>query len=991
MSELDSELNEFKVEASELLEVAERSLLDLEQGGDFNTNYDSIFRVFHNLKGAFGMLGLQELGTQMHKLEHELTGVKAVGSMTKVQIDEFLAGVDLIRVGLGLKAASDAPKAAPTDVSADRSQPAEAPAVAPSSSAVIDAGLTEFFVEAQEIVARLAADLGQLEKGESTAGVFERLYRDMHTLKGGAFLFGFKALGDFSHVMESVLEVVRNNGGAWSAALLDKFFEATKVIELILKAHGQILPEVSDQLASLTSYFNIYLTAGHLALETKEKPAEVQPKPAPSPSSAAAPAPAVTAESSDKEGNGTIRVSVSLLDGLMALMGEMVLVRNQVLQYANRSDDLEFLNLSQRLNVVTGELQGGLMKTRMQPVGNILSKFSRLVREISKDLGKKIELVVSGSETELDKTLLEAVKDPLTHIVRNSCDHGIETPQERKQNGKSEAGVLQINSYHEGGHVIIEIKDNGRGLNRAKLIAKAIEKGLVKEERVSSMSDKEIINLICAPGFSTAAQVTNLSGRGVGMDVVRTNIEKIGGAVDIQSVEGQGTSIRLQIPLTLAIVSALIVRSDTDHFAIPQLKLVELVRVDQNSTDAKVEYFQGEPVLRLRDRILSLLDARKILGSAQSSVARDVYNIVILNSDGQIFGLIVDEIQDTADIVVKPLARFLKSLSFYSGATVLGDGSVALILDVAGMASTFLRKSNSVEASLESSLPQRTRTQEAQDFLLFRSASNQKYAILLSYVHRLEEFQRSQVEQSGENQLVRYRNSILPLISIEKLPGATASAVSNSPVVPVIVIEKAGVLYGIEVAEILDVYTTEANLDSTISNTEGQLGFLVCETEAISVLDPFKVIQMLFLGKEQAPRSIGQRRIGPLKNNRILYVEDAAFFRKHVSQVLTRAGYEVVTAVDGQQGRAMIEGATPTSFGAIISDIEMPNVNGFQFAEFVRSNPAWSQVPLMALSTRSEDAAIDKAIRSGFDRFLEKLNAEELVRVLGGEEKEGAA
>jgi two-component system, chemotaxis family, sensor kinase CheA len=1002
MSFDESELNEFRTEALELLDVIEKSLISLEAGGEFQSNYDAMFRVFHNLKGASGMMGLDELGKLMHKLENLLNSTKDIQTISREQVDTFFSGVDQAKILLGINSEAVAEETSLDLHSKD-------PLIKKPDEEKSQDGLSEFILEGQDICSRISADLQHIEKFGLLNENLDSLYRDVHTLKGGAYLFELKDLGELNHNIESVLDGLRQKQIDLNKSILDELYTSLELIEIyLLKLKDNSTSELSERFSKSICFFSLILSnqskkneaiKNDIEQKTEQNDTPTITVNSPQPQAVTANAGgganasvSTSAGESEKESNSSIRVPVALLDKLMTLMGEMVLVRNQVIQYSNRTDDLEFLNLSQRLNVVTGEIQGEMMKTRMQPIGNVLSKFSRLTRELSKELGKKIEMKLSGSETELDKTLLEAVKDPLTHIVRNSCDHGIEVPAERKLAGKPEVGTISINSYHEGGQVIIEINDDGKGLHRDKLLQKAIEKGVISKERANSMPDNEVVNLIFAPGFSTAAKVTNVSGRGVGMDVVRTNIEKIGGSVEVQSVTGKGTTMRLKIPLTLAIVPAMIVRCESDYFAIPQLKLVELVRVDKSSDENKIEYIHGNPIYRMRGNILPLISIRKVLGLEENSIDQEVANIVVLKSEQCSFGLIVDDIQDTADIVVKPLARFLKPINVYSGATVLGDGAIALILDVAGIVQKHISQ-NSTAATTRSGIDSESAKrslEDMQDFLLMRLGAPAKHGILLGYVHRLEEFKRSSIEISGQRRLIRYRDTVLPLLSVNKILGLDENLDINSEVISVVVVEKGGSYFGLEVNEILDVLTTESELDTTVVSENGAIGNLITDKEIIVILDPYKLINsaMGFAEKtsKMPPPQSGISNLqseisyGSSTIKKILYVEDAAFFRRHVSKTLQSAGYEVTMANNGKEACELLDKSVDQAFDLILSDIEMPIMNGFEFAKTVRQNNRWKDTPLIALSTRSDQRHVDKGYQVGFNIYLEKMNAEELLQ-----------
>ncbi len=549
----------------------------------------------------------------------------------------------------------------------------------------------------------------------------------------------------------------------------------------------------------------------------------------------------------------TIRVQVVLLDKLMNLAGELVLIRNQVVQHASTTDQSgDFLNLSQRLSILTSELQSEVMKARMQPIGNILTKLSRIVRDGARDLNKSIDVHIEGAETELDKTLIESIKDPLTHLVRNAVDHGIELPEDRKKAGKPETGSLKVQAYHEGGQVIVEISDDGQGLKRAKIGAKAVERGLITAQALETMSDRDVHQLIFAPGLSTADKVSSLSGRGVGMDVVRTNIEKIGGIVDLGSTEGVGTTIRLKIPLTLAIIPALIVRAGGERFAIPQIKLVELVRVEpaEDGSGPHIEMLQGQPVFRLRGELLPLICLNETLQKATPRDAdsfNQVTNIVVLNADKSLFGLIVEEIEDSIDIVVKPLSNFLKSLNTYTGATVMGDGTIALTLDVLGLAERvrLLNAEGMNQDKAEGTMAQES-LKDRVDYILLDIGAPGMYSVPLKQVKRLEELRASTIETAGEQRVVRYRDLILPIVTVSSKLGLQAvNPMENrdpNRSVLIVVVEQDDRMFGLEVQRILDIFSTQLPLDKRATDRAGILGSMIVEQTIVGVIDVGAVI-----------------------------------------------------------------------------------------------------------------------------------------------------
>lgn len=878
---------------------------------------------------------------------------------------------------------------------------------------VSQAVIQEFVQECVEILQRVSENLESIERESSDNETLNAIYRDMHTMKGSSQLLGFRDLGAIAHALESSLDPIRKLGVAPSPALIDTIYDCLNLIDTMIKElkennsipphteeiqvlvgalidrtsrlfHGdfQLFREptaarrsIREEAESETARLLSLRDLGHLTESTP--PAETTAQAAPLPEAKLKPE-TVETEPKLESADSSIRVNVTLLDRLMNLMGEMVLVRNQVLQHANETEDLSFLALSQRLDVVTNELQDQVMRTRMQPIGNVVGSFQRLVRELAKDLGKKIDLTVQGKDTELDKTLLEAIKDPLTHIVRNSCDHGVENPQERIKAGKPETGHVLISAFHEGGQVTVEVSDDGRGLNRAKILKKAEEKALVTAERAATISDRDLYQLIFLPGFSTADQVSAVSGRGVGMDVVKTNVEKIGGTVELSSNPGKGSTIRLKVPLTLAIVPIMLVKSGGESYAIPQVNLVELVRAGRSNQSAQIETLQGRPVLRLRGSLLPLVDLASFLGGSPRREDLDSVNVVVIRAEGEPFGLIVDEVSDTADIVVKPLSKFLKALDIYSGATILGNGTVALILDVAGMS----RKCKLTTERREE-MDFRTETNSFSDlmeYLVFKLRRPGLYCLPLCLVHRLEEFPRSAIETTGKSRVVQYRGSILPLLDLETTLGGTQPGTSEN--ISVIVIKKSDRFFGIEVSEILDVVFSESMIEDASQNGELTMGNLLLDGTMYVIVDALGAIEREFdLGPAKIDSVHTRMQEQRERDTNILYVEDVAFFRKQVGNVLEKAGYNVVTAPDGQAAIDLLR--TQKNFRLILSDIEMPRMNGYEFARSVRGTEGLKNTPLLALTTRFHKSDVEEGMRSGFNGYLEKLNPEKLLSEIG--------
>jgi len=569
----------------------------------------------------------------------------------------------------------------------------------------------------------------------------------------------------------------------------------------------------------------------------------------------------------------TIRVGVNLLDKLMTLVGELVLARNQLMQLTNNLENTGLQAVSERMNLIATELQEQVMKTRMQPIGIIWGQFPRTVRDVALGCGKEVAIEMEGKETELDKTIIEAIKDPLTHLVRNSVDHGIELPEDRVRKGKDRVGRLILRAFHESGQVNIEISDDGAGLNAERIRKKAVERGLITPEQAARMPEREIFNLIFLPGFSTAEKVTNVSGRGVGMDVVKTNVEKIGGAVDVQSTLGRGTTVRVKIPLTLAIIPALVVTCGGERYAIPQVSLLELVRIEADEVGKGIELVHGAPVYRLRGRLLPLVYLNrelKLAAEARSATGSDgAVNIVVLRADEHRFGLIVDQINDTEEIVVKPLRKQLKTVKTFAGSSIMGDGKVALILDVLGLAQragvvSETRDRNAAEKTTESAIS----AAEKQTFLLFAGPGDSRMAIPLSTLARLEEFPVAQVEMSGSQWVTQYRGQILPLVRLEvaleerrnKLRALQAPPAADSGPIQVLVLNHDGRSFGLVVERILDIVEDQAEVRSAATRPSVLYSVVIGDrvTELLDIPSILRSADATAMRSDSAPRTQGQ-------------------------------------------------------------------------------------------------------------------------------------
>ena len=764
----------------------------------------------------------------------------------------------------------------------------------------------EFLVESYENLDRLDRDLVELEKDPSNREILASIFRTIHTIKGTSGFLGFGKLESVTHSGESVLARLRDGELSLNPKLTTALLALVDAVRQMLASieAGGNEGERDDQelIARLT---RLLQPTASMPLPVEPTPAaEASPMQAAEVSAeptAAVPAGSKSAslnlgdiliergmataqevseavakqskgdprrvgeilveqgavkpeeilealQTQQAHGHGasesTIRVDVGLLDQLMNLVGELVLTRNQILQFTKTTKETNLVTAGQRLNLIASELQERVMKTRMQPIGGIWNRFPRTVRDVALSCGKRVRIQMEGAEIELDKTLIEAIKDPMTHLVRNAVDHGIELPEVRQAAGKDPEGVLRLRAFHEGGQVNIEISDDGGGLNLEKVVGKAVKKGLISSDQAARLGEREAVQLVFLPGLSTAEKVTNVSGRGVGMDVVKTNIERISGTVDLQSVPGKGTTVKVTIPLTLAIMPALIVTSGGTRFAIPQVALTELVSVDARQPKGGIETVHGAPVYRLRGQLLPLVDLNQELRLPQPG-DRGVVSIVILRAEDSQFGLVVDEINDTEEIVVKPLRKQLKTVKVFAGASVMGDGGIALILDVVGLAHRAHMMGPVRDAWSTQEAPVQVSRELRQTLLLFQTGAEGRMAIPLSSVARLEEFKRSAVERSGRQEVVQYRGRILPLIRVadivEQGAGSLGEAETNAPLQVVVYTERERSV-GLVVDNILDI-VEESLVVEQPGRRSGVMGSALIQQKVTDLLDVEGVVR----------------------------------------------------------------------------------------------------------------------------------------------------
>ncbi len=861
--------------------------------------------------------------------------------------------------------------------------------------------LREFVTETNESLDVVDVELVRFEQDPNNAKILDNIFRLVHTIKGTCGFLGLPRLEILAHAAENVMGKFRDGMPATNEAvtvILATIDRIKAILESLERDQREPDGSDNDLIADLERIAEHTKAAaerekaapppeperatrpGEVSLEElervfRETPVDPPPVVKAAPVKAA-PVKAVAAEETVKDddnakgGNQSIRVTVDTLEHLMTMVSELVLTRNQLLEIVRRHDDSEFKTPLQRLSNVTAELQEGVMKTRMQPIGNAWQKFPRIVRDLSNELGKKIELELQGAETELDRQVLDLIKDPLTHMLRNSADHGLETPVERRAAGKSEHGHIRLSAYHEGGHIIIQIADDGRGLDTDRIKAKALAQGLVNEAEVEKLSETQIHKFIFAPGFSTATTVTNVSGRGVGMDVVRNNIDQIGGAIDVKSVAGVGLSFTIKIPLTLAIVAALIVESGGERFAIPQLSVVELVRARKGG-DHRIERIKDTTVLRLRDKLLPLARLSRLLG-VETDAGRDVESgfIVVTQVGSQTFGIVVDSVFHTEEIVVKPMSSKLRHISMFSGNTILGDGAVIMIIDPNGVAQAI---GSTVTSQMIVETIEDGRVDDASEqstsLLVFRAGSTQPKAVPLSLITRLEEIDARKIELSNGRHMVQYRGQLMPLIVMN-----AHVAVKGEGAQPLLVFSDGARSMALVVDEIIDIVEDRLAIQVQ-SGVAGVLGSAVIKGQATEIIDIGYFLPMAFEDwfrrKDQA---VSERQ------RSILLVDDSPFFRNMLTPVLQAAGYTVTAVGSARDALAMLEDGR--SFDVVVTDIEMPDMDGYQFAEALRAVPRTAELPVIALSSQISADSVERGRQAGFHDYVAKFDRQGLIAAL---------
>jgi two-component system chemotaxis sensor kinase CheA len=858
--------------------------------------------------------------------------------------------------------------------------------------------LRDFVTETNESLDVVDVELVRFEQDPNNAKILDNIFRLVHTIKGTCGFLGLPRLEALAHAAETLMGKFRDGAPASSEAvtlILATIDQIKTILECLEREQREPdgddadlisgLERMVERVGSSNTRSQSQQTVGtlvsqvlerrlrpdenslddleHAFRETTTEPPAIKSKSTPSTADAV-----VKDDEAAKGANQSIRVTVDTLEQLMTMVSELVLTRNQLLEIVRRHEESEFKTPLQRLSNVTAELQEGVMKTRMQPIGNAWQKLPRIVRDLSNELGKKIELEMQGADTELDRQVLDLIKDPLTHMVRNSADHGLETPEQRRAAGKPERGHIRLSAYHEGGYIIIKIADDGRGLDTDRIKAKAVAQGLVSEADIEKLTESQIHKFIFAPGFSTAAKITNVSGRGVGMDVVRNNIDQIGGTIDVKSVAGAGLSFTIKIPLTLAIVAALIVEAGGHRFAIPQLSVVELVRA-RSGSEHRIERIKDTRVLRLRDKLLPLVSLSHLLGLNKDGGDINGGFIVVTQVGSQTFGIVVDGVFHTEEIVVKPMSSKLRHIPMFSGNTILGDGSVIMIIDPNGVAQAFGNTVASQLASAETVDSGHVADESNTSLLVFRAGSAQPKAVPLSLVTRLEEIDAQKIELSNGRHMVQYRGHLMPLISMSE-----DVRVKGEGAQPLLVFSDGTRSMALVVDEIIDI--VEDNLDIQVrSDNPGVLGSAIVRGHATEIIDVGHFLPLAFEDWFRRKEQPVQHRA-----HTVLLIDDSPFFLNMLTPVLQAAGYAVTAVGSAQDALAMLnEGRL---FDVAVTDIEMPDMNGFQFAEAVRSDPRIAELPIVALSSVVSAEAIERGRRVGFHDYVAKFDRQGLIAAL---------
>lgn len=978
----DDLIREYLVESQEHLATIENDLLEMERAGAAIDEQlvNRVFRAAHSIKGGAGFFSLVRIRELAHRTESVLDLVRSRQIVpTPELVGVLLLAFDQLRILL-----ADWQTSNESDISEFTA------ALSNLTASHLPAGQRESVNETVKLpvpgAARLieidAFDLTQARKGGRTIYLVEYdLIRDLQR-QNRSPVEAIAKLSKCGSILDAKCDLER-------VGTLDDDYSSTILFEVLYAS--ALEPELINDLLEVPARSvkvidkqGQMISLAELQGETDSTDSELPEAPVPAASApetrTESPVASVTAQSGTKTNpsDSTIRLNVSLLDSLMNLAGEMVLSRNQ-LNEAVQGEDLNGIRASaHRLSLVTSELQSMVALTRMQPVGSLFAKFPRVVRDLARDLGKKANLRLEGGEVEIDKSILEGLSDPLTHMIRNAVDHGIESPGERAAAGKPETGTIVLRATHQGGQVVIEISDDGKGLSGEKVGASMLRKGMISAEQLAGMSDREKMMLIFLPGVSTAEKLSDVSGRGVGMDVVKTNLDKLGGKIDIDSLVGRGTVFRIKLPLTLAIIPSLLVSEQGQRFAIPQANVLELIRIPVQQLTERVDFTAERPLLLLRNRLVPLVFLRGIgtKTAERPSSATVPMHIVLVDAGSIQYGLVVEALHDSIEIVVKPLGRHLKTISDYAGATILGDGRVALILDVAGLAARAgLRDSANAVVEVDA---QADASGAAQSLLLFSNAPGERCALPIEAVKRVERVRQDQIQHLAGKRSWQTEEGLLPVLALSDV--SQVSPIGPEQDLVVIEFEYVGRSFGLLAAEPVDLHETVLVADQQTLRQPGIRGSARIEGKTTLLVDLADLVTEA-CGTE-ANSSAAAPAPTPAGAQRILIAEDSDFFRQQIQRLVESVGYETITASNGAEAWNLLE----KHFGEVnlvATDVEMPALDGLELTRRIRSDERFRHLPVIALSSLAGEEEIARGVSAGVTEYQIKLDPELLLAGIG--------
>lgn len=974
-------ISEFVSESKEHIQTLEDIFLKIEDcpQEELSGYIDRLFRSVHSIKGTSGFLGFSNISEISHSMETMLQMMRDKKIEPKgIYIDALFKGSDLLGTLLG-------------DV--DKSNQVDITEMQKTLSDLINGVIpADNEGEAQALVAVKDGDgrVVHMELHESQLDELPDFHQYLYLLKFDLFqtsqsegsISQSRELLDLGAILSSKVEIAPN---ALTCYMIYSTMTTSEELQSIINLSTENITE---------------LDRDEISRQLKKK--KGLPPATSSSSGEAIPSEAKESKSLSGKSQGrseTVRIAVDLLDKLMTLAGELVLVRNQQLMGTNQTDPSSRA-IAQRLDHVTTELQENIMRTRMQPVGSLFGKLPRVVRDLSKKLGKKIEITTIGDDVELDKTILESLADPFIHLIRNCCDHGIEYPDEREQVGKSTLGTIQVHAWHEAGQINIKVEDDGKGIDPEVIKQKALEKGLRAEEELARMSEKDILNLIMLPGFSTAKTVSDISGRGVGMDVLKDAVEKLAGLIELESKFGKGTTIHLRLPLTLAIIPCLIVISGGNRYAIPQVNLEELVRIYDEEVYTKLETVGDLEVYRLRDNLLPMVRLNEILERPDELTERDrstitekyrkvgkdvlkveklIHNIslsfAVLRAGMGRYGLIVDEILGTEEIVVKPMHSKLNALNIYSGSTIMGDGKVAMILDAEGIGRHFgidmaVTNGENVDQKAE-----RYVEDEFQTVLLFKVGWQEQFAISLPLLRRIERVSPDRVEKVGKREFVTINGVSTLLLRLDEMLDVSSVEDKNADfymLIPKYIKRPVGIF----VSKLVDITATAVNLNVDSHMEDGLLGTAIVRELMTLFIDIYRLVDRVDPEMERERRA----ELPEFDSKkRILLVEDTIFFQRLIKGYLESDHYEVVTANNGEEG---LQRFREQKFDMIVSDIEMPVMDGFDFIKAVRKEGSYHDFPVLALTALNAPNVKERILEAGFSAYESKIDREHLLHLV---------